>query len=179
MDSAALSASHSALEALELRRGLRIDLRVTMARRLTLTAARHAPVMRSPDFKRLEHLAPGNHLAEDGVLAVEIPARRQRDVDLAVGPRRIAHVRDADGARAVRPLRAEISATPIGLPLAAAAPRPHSARFESVAGLRIAELHDEARQRAVHALTVVETAVDQRHDVRDGLGAPRPETFER
>ena len=40
VDSAALSAAHSALEALESRRGLRIDLRVTMARRLPLTGVR-------------------------------------------------------------------------------------------------------------------------------------------
>ena len=40
VDSAALSAAHSALEALESRRGLRIDLRVTMARRPALTASR-------------------------------------------------------------------------------------------------------------------------------------------
>ena len=52
-----------------------------------------------------------------------------------------------------------ISATPIGLPLDAAGPRPQLGLFRSIARLRIAPLHDEPGHRAVEALAVVEAAL--------------------
>src|SRR2546430_12264040 len=51
-----------------------------------------------------QHIVAGNHVAEYCISAVEIGTVRERDVDLTVRARRIAHGRHSDGAARVGPL---------------------------------------------------------------------------
>ena len=58
-----------------------------------------------------------------------------------------------------------------------AVPRPQTSRLATIARLRIAELHDEAGQRAMHALAVVEALPHQRRRCARRSSALRWERF--
>src|SRR5262249_55518710 len=114
-----------------------------------------------------QYLLAGDNATEHGVAAVEVRTIGQRHVDLAVGQRGIPRMRESNGAARVQPLLRDLrradrfsargvrAASPLGLE-------------RQVAGPRIAPLHDEAGERAVHALPVVEAAPHELDDVRHG-----------
>src|SRR5439155_25682634 len=98
-------------------------------------------------------------VAEDGILAIKIGTRRERDVNLTIPFRRISHMRNADGALLVQSLFRDLghadwcSAGRCGSATPAIALR-------QIAGLWITELHEEARQSSMHTLAIVETPLD-------------------
>ena len=98
--------------------------RASVRRYLTGAPFTYIRLIRSPTSIFAGTSAPLITSAEDGVLAIERRLRAQRDVELRVGLRGIAGVRHRNRPRGVEVLF-ENSATPTGLPLPAAAPRPH------------------------------------------------------
>src|SRR5262249_16445501 len=110
-------------------------------------------------------ILPLHHLAEHGVLVIQLRRDAPGDVELAVGKLRIARVAHADGADAVLPFLRDFGDADR---FAASLPAPpvHAAH---VARHRIADLDDKVWIRAVKPLTVVEPLVDEFENARDGL----------
>ena len=96
-----------------------------------------------------------DHLADDDVLAVEFRARVEHDVQLAVGLRRLAHVREPHGQRDVLVLQRSLGHADRFAARGFSAASPERTLL-GVAGLRIAELHQEAGNGTMHALAVIE-----------------------
>ena len=102
-------------------------------------------------------------------------AIRQRHVDLAVGPGRVARMRQRHGALRVRAASADLGHADRlcrSTPSRPAAPVRLALR---IARLRIAPLHHEARQRAMDALAVVEAALHERRRCARPSSAHRPD----
>src|SRR5262249_17892099 len=126
---------------------------------------RHLPNQIS-SLEPRQHLLAGNDPAEHGVTSVEIRPIGQRDVHLAVGQRRIPWMRERDGPAGVRMLLRDLGRADRLAAGRAGATTPF--RLErQVARSRVAPLHHETRERAMDALSVVETTRHELDDVRD------------
>src|SRR4051812_37355684 len=120
------------------------------------------------DRQRRWDVGTFDDLPEHRVFAVELVARGERDVDLAVAFRRLAHVGQSDGARLVRPPRRHLGRAHRFAAGRGVAESPQ-VPFADVPALRVTELNDESAQGSVHVLAVVEMIARQGGDVLDGL----------
>ncbi len=109
-------------------------------------------------------------LADDGILAVQLRARVEHDVQLAVCLRRFAHVSEAHRELHVLVLRRNLGDADrfAARRLGTAAPE---CALLWIAALRIAKLHEKTRNGAMHTLAVVEARFDQLRDVLDRHGS--------
>src|SRR5688572_9892705 len=130
------------------------------------------------DLQRFDHVFPARHLAEHGVLPVEIGTSVQCQIELAVRLRWIAHMCHADSTLDVETAAGNLGGADRLAARGGGAAAPKRAGGQ-IACLRIAELDDETRNRPMDPLAVVETALHQRDDVSDGLWRIARKRFER
>src|SRR5205823_7573531 len=115
------------------------------------------------DLERAEDLRALDHVSKHRVLTIQVGPWGERDVNLAIAFRRIAHVSDSDCAGLMQPLLRNLghadrrSARRLG----AASP---AFALRHIARLRIAELHQKTWERPMHPLAVVEATLRERDD---------------